>query len=35
MGSKEEAVVDYCKAIEINPYYADAYFNRGISFSFI
>ena len=29
LGRKEEAIIDYTKAIEINVYYADAYTNRG------
>ena len=29
MGKKEDAIIDYSKAIEINPQYADAYNNRG------
>jgi len=28
---KKEAILDYTKAIEINPNDADAYYNRGIS----
>ena len=29
LGRKEEALIDYNKAIEINPIYAKAYYNRG------
>ena len=29
LGRKKEAVEDYTKAIEIDPQYVDAYFNRG------
>ena len=27
----QEAITDYTKAIEINPEFSDAYFNRGIA----
>ncbi len=33
MGKKEEAIKQYDKAIQINPKYADAYYNKGIALS--
>ena len=30
LGRKEDAIKDYTKAIEINPQYFKAFFNRGI-----
>jgi tetratricopeptide (TPR) repeat protein len=30
LGDKNGAIADYTKAIEINPQYAKAYYNRGI-----
>ena len=33
LGRKEEAIVCYDKAIEINPQYADAYNNKGNALS--
>ena len=30
LGRKEEAIKDYTKAIDINPQYAVAYYNRGL-----
>ena len=29
MGKKEDAIIDYSKAIEINLQYSDAYINTG------
>ena len=29
LGRKEEAIKDYTKAIEIDPKYSKAYYNRG------
>ena len=33
LGRKEEAIIDYSKAIELNPKYTDAYINRGKTIS--
>ena len=30
LGRKDDAIKDYTKAIEINPQYFEAFFNRGI-----
>ena len=29
MGRKEDALIDFSKAIECNPHHAEAYVNRG------
>ena len=31
LGREEEALIDYSNAIDINPQYADAYYNRGFN----
>jgi len=31
-GNEDRAIVDYSKAIELDPKYADAYYNRGIAY---